>query len=40
VLQDEAGHQEMDVSLAERWSEGADLVSTARAPYPPDGSAS
>jgi hypothetical protein len=40
VLQDEAGHQEMDVSLAERWSEGADLVSAVGAPHRPDGGAS
>jgi hypothetical protein len=36
VLQDTVGHQEMEVSLAERWSEGSELIgassSTHRAP--------
>jgi heme exporter protein C len=39
VLQDQVGDQEMEVSLAERWSEGTELVGVGpvRAPVPPTG---
>jgi hypothetical protein len=32
VLQDKAGHQEMEVSLAERWNEGAEAELVATGP--------
>ncbi len=35
VLQDTVGHQEMEVSLAERWSEGNDLVGAGSAAHGP-----
>jgi hypothetical protein len=40
VIQDTVGDQEMEVSLAERWSEGSELVGIGSAPHhDPDGGA-
>jgi hypothetical protein len=40
VIQDTVGDQEMEVSLAERWSEGSELVGIGAAPHQdPDGGA-
>jgi heme exporter protein C len=37
VLQDKVGDQELEVSLAERWSEGSELAGVGSAPHqPPD----
>jgi hypothetical protein len=38
VLQDTVGHQEMEVSLAERWSEGSELIGVSSSAHEaPDG---
>jgi hypothetical protein len=40
VLQDTVGRQEMEVSLAERWSEGSELIGAASSAHQaPDGGA-
>ncbi len=38
MLQDRVGDQEMEVSLAERWNEGSELIGVGHAsPENPDG---
>jgi hypothetical protein len=37
TLQDEVGDQELEISLAERWSEGPELAGVGSAPTGPTG---